>query len=663
MKKIIIYLLLFFISCLSEDLIAQKNNSYTLQSPNGKISVNITIDKDVKWSVRHQNTSVLAPSAIAMESGNAEMLGVNPKVASVKTSTVNEVFSTPVYKKQSVKNNYNQLLINFKGNYSMEFRAFDDGVAYRFITNRKGDITIVNESANFNFDKDYKTFIPFVRDLREGHMEQSSFEALYDELPLSKIKKDTLAFLPMLVELNDGKKACLLEADVENYPGMFVKSNGQTGVKGFFTQYPSKERNGGFMYLNYMVTARENYLVKTPGTRTFPWRAVVVSESDKELANNDMVQKLAAPSRIADASWIKPGKVAWDWWNDWNISKVDFVAGINTPTYKHYIDFASKNKIEYVIVDEGWSSDTSLLLISDKINIEEVVNYGKQKNVGVILWASWYAIQKDMRSAFSKYTQMGVKGFKIDFMDRDDAKMVSSLYLIAKTAAEYKLLVDFHGMYKPTGIQRTYPNIVNFEGVKGLENVKWTPNDDVPKYDVSIPFIRMMAGPMDYTPGAMRNSNKANFRPSHSNPMSQGTRCHQLAMYTIFEAPLQMLADNPTAYTKEQECTDYIAQVPTVFEETVVLDGKVGEFVAIARKSKNKWFVGGMTNWNEREISVDFSFLGTGSFELELFKDGLNANKEPTDYKKEKIKISAKDTMKIKMANGGGFAMVITPVN
>jgi alpha-glucosidase len=375
-----------------------------------------------------------------------------------------------------------------------------------------------------------------------------------------------------------------------------------------------------------------------------------------------MVQKLAAPSRLADVSWIKPGKVAWDWWNDWNISHVDFVAGINTPTYKHYIDFAAKNKIEYIIVDEGWSNDTSLLLINDKINIEEIVNHAKQKNVGVILWASWYAVQKDLRSAFSKYSQMGVKGFKIDFMDRDDAKMVSSLYEIAKVAAEYKLLVDFHGMYKPTGIQRTYPNIVNFEGVKGLENSKWTPNDDVPRYDVSIPFIRMMAGPMDYTPGAMRNSNKANFRPLNSNPMSQGTRCHQLAMYTIFEAPLQMLADNPTAYTKEQECTDYIAQVPTVFEETVVLDGKVGEFVAIARKSKNKWFVGGMSNWNEREISVDFSFLGTGSFELELFKDGLNANKEATDYKKEKIKISAKDTMKIKMANGGGFAMMITPV-
>jgi alpha-glucosidase len=310
-------------------------------------------------------------------------------------------------------------------------------------------------------------------------------------------------------------------------------------------------------------------------------------------------------------------------------------------------------------MDEGWSSDTSLLLISDKIDVEEIVKYAKQKNVGIILWASWYSIQKDLISALDKYSKMGVKGFKIDFMDRDDAKMVTSLYEIAKAAADYKLLIDYHGMYKPTGIQRTYPNIVNFEGVKGLENVKWTPNDDMPRYDVSIPFIRMISGPMDYTPGAMRNVNKSNFHPSHTNPMSQGTRCHQLAMYTIFEAPLQMMADNPTAYMKEQECTDFIAQVPTVFDETVALDGKVGEYVALARRNKNTWYIGAMTNWNGREIVLDFSFLGEGIFEIDLFKDGLNAEKEATDYKREKITISSKDKMKVKMASGGGLAAIV----
>jgi alpha-glucosidase len=650
---------IILLSCLTTEVTAQKTTSYTLQSPGKKISVKIDIGKQVKWSVQHQNTSVLTPSPLSMELGNKELLGIDAKIISAKTTSVDEVIPTPIYKKQSVRNNYNQLSINFKGNYSIEFRAFDDGVAYRFVTNKKEGIVVVNENANFLFDKDYKTFIPYVRDLREGHMMQSSFEALYEEIPLSKIKEDTLAFLPMLVELNDGKKACLLESDVENYPGMFVKANGKNGLQSLFAQYPSKERNGGFMYLNYIVTARENYLVKTSGTRTFPWRAIVISETDKDLANNDMVQKLASPSRINDISWIKPGKVAWDWWNDWNISNVDFVAGINTPTYKYYIDFAAKNKIEYVVMDEGWSNDTSLLLINDKIQVEEIVNYAKQKNIGIILWASWYAIQKDMRSAFDKYSKMGVKGFKIDFMDRDDAKMVTSLYEISKTAAEYKLLLDFHGMYKPTGIQRTFPNILNFEGVKGLENVKWTANDDVPRYDVSIPFIRMMAGPMDYTPGAMRNASKSNFRPINSNPMSQGTRCHQLAMYTIFEAPLQMMCDNPTAYMKEQECTDFIAQVPTVFDETVALDGKVGEYVAIARKNKNTWYIGAMTNWTAREIVLDFSFLGDGNFEIEIFKDGLNADKEATDYKREKKIITSKDTIKIKMASGGGWAAIV----
>jgi alpha-glucosidase len=650
---------IFCLSCIVSQAVAQKGTSYILQSPDKKISVKVDIGKQIEWSVQHVKTPVLSASPISMELGDNEMLGTSPKVLSSKTTTINEVFATPVYKKQSVKNNYNQLQLNFKGAYSLEFRAFDDGVAYRFVTNKKGNIVVVNENTNFIFDKDYKTFTPYVRDLREGDKLQSSFEALYDEVTLSEIPKDTLAFLPMLVELNDGKKACLLETDLENYPGMFVRYNGQNGLQGFFAKYPSKERNGGFMYLNYMVTARENFLVKTNGTRTFPWRAIVISETDKELANNDMVQKLASPSRINDMSWIKPGKVAWDWWNDWNISHVDFVAGVNTSTYKYYIDFASRNKIEYVVMDEGWSSDTSLLLISDKIDVEEIVKYAKQKNVGIILWASWYSIQKDLISAFDKYSKMGVKGFKIDFMDRDDAKMVTSLYEIAKAAADYKLLIDYHGMYKPTGIQRTYPNIVNFEGVKGLENVKWTPNDDMPRYDVSIPFIRMISGPMDYTPGAMRNVNKSNFHPSHTNPMSQGTRCHQLAMYTIFEAPLQMMADNPTAYMKEQECTDFIAQVPTVFDETVALDGKVGEYVALARRNKNTWYIGAMTNWNGREIVLDFSFLGEGIFEIDLFKDGLNAEKEATDYKREKITISSKDKMKVKMASGGGLAAIV----
>jgi len=634
-----------------------------VKSPNGKIDMALESGAKISWSVKHENTEVITLSAISLTLGNGVVLGNNAKVISVKSSKVNTSFATPVYKKKTVIDEYNQLTVNFKGDFGLILRAYNDGVAYRFFTSKKGQIIIESEEANFNFSKDYKAFIPYVRDLREKDMYTSAFESMYDEIPLSKFVKDSLALSPLLVDLGNGKKAAIIEAELEDYPGMFLtRSNqAQRGLQGTFAHYPKEERLGGFNKMNYMVAKREPYIAITNGTRNFPWRAIIISESDKELANNDMVQKLSAPSQIADISWIKPGKVAWDWWNDWNISKVDFKAGINTETYKYYIDFASKNNIEYVVLDEGWSEETDMLKVSPNMNIEELISYGKQKNVGIILWASWYALNQVLDDAFSQYSKMGVKGFKIDFMDRDDQKMVKSIYDIAKKAAYYKLLVDYHGMYKPTGIQRTYPNIVNFEGVKGLENAKWTPNDDMPRYETSIPFIRMLAGPMDYTPGAMRNATRADFRPSNSMPMSQGTRCHQLGMYVVYEAPLQMLADNPTAYMKEQESTSFISQIPTTFDETIALDGKVGECVAIARRKGNTWFVGGLTNWSAREMTIDLSFLDKGTYSAEIFKDGINAEKDPTDYKREIVKVTSTDKLILSMANGGGFAIIISP--
>lgn len=633
-----------------------------IKSPNGKIDMALESGAKIVWSVKHENTTVIAPSTISLILTEGVVLGNNAKVISIKNSKVDTTFDTPIYKKKTVIDQYNQVIINYKGNFGLILRAYNDGVAYRFFTTRKGQMVIESEEVNFNFDKDYKAFIPYVRDLREKDMYSSAFEALYDEIPLSKFLKDSLAISPLLIDLGNGKKAAIIEAELEDYPGMFLTSNNQThqGLKGAFAHYPKEERLGGYNKMNYIVAKRESYMAKTSGNRNFPWRAIIISESDKDLANNDMVQKLSAPSQIADVSWIKPGKVAWDWWNDWNISKVDFKAGINTQTYKHYIDFASKNHIEYVVLDEGWSEETDMMKISPGMNIEELISYGKQKNVGIILWASWYAINQVIDDAFSKYSKMGVKGFKIDFIDRDDQKMVKSIYDIAKKAASYKLFIDYHGMYKPTGIQRTYPNIVNFEGVKGLENAKWTPNDDMPHYETSIPFIRMLAGPMDYTPGAMRNATRSDFRPSNSMPMSQGTRAHQLAMYLVYEAPLQMMADSPTAYMKEQESTTFISQIPTTFDETIALDGKVGEYVALARRKGEVWYIGGLTNWSEREMTIDLSFLDKGTYSAEIFKDGINANKDASDYKLELVKVTSTDKLTVNMANGGGFAMIIS---
>lgn len=639
---------------------AQPSKNYQLRSPDGAISLIVTSGKAISWTVSHSGTEIITPSEISVTLANGIVLGKGPQIVSAKAITVSEIINTPIYKKHQVLNNCNQLTILFKGNYGLIFRAYNDGVAYRFFTARKDSITIINEEANFNFKEDYNALLPFVNDYRNHDKFTTSFEAHYNNMKLSALTRDSLAFLPVLVDIGNNKKAVILEADVQDYPGMYITSGGNKSLQGEFAKYPTEETTGGYHNINYVVNKRAGYIAKTPGTRQFPWRVIIISDADKKLADNDMMQKLAEPSRIKDYSWIRPGKVAWDWWNDWNLSHVDFKAGVNVPTYKYYIDFAAADKLEYIIIDEGWSAEADL---NDfKMDVQQLVDYAHGKNVGIILWSSWYALHQNVDALFSRFAKMGVKGFKIDFIDRDDQKMVSSLYQIAQKAAEHHLIIDFHGMYKPSGLQRTYPNVVNFEGVKGLENMKWGTTDQ-PVYDVTIPFIRMVSGPMDYTPGGMRNASKDSYRPVNSNPMTQGTRCHQMAMYTVFEAPLQMLADNPTIYQREQECTDYIAAVPTTFDETIALGGKVGEYISMARRKGTTWYSGAMTNWDPREITIDLSFLGQGNYRAIVFEDGINANKDATDYKKTITNLSSKDKLTIHMASGGGWASRFEKIN
>jgi len=646
--RVLLSLSMFFAAAIVH---AQTAKTFHVKSPDGKIDLMVSAGKTIDWSVNHEDTRVILPSSVSLLLGDGMVLGTDASVKSAKPVSVNNVINTPLYKKDRVTDNYNQLTLTFKGDYGLIFRAYNDGVAYRFFTSKSYDITIENEEANFNFKDDDKAFLPFVNDYRHHDKFNTSFESTYDELKISAVKKDTLAFMPVLVDLGNGKKAALLEADLQDYPGMYLTPGSQGhNLHGVFAPYPTKEELSN---INYVVDERAAYIAKVSGMHTFPWRVVVISTEDKQLANNDMVRRLAEPSKIADLSWIKPGKVAWDWWNDWNISHVDFRAGINVPTYKYYIDFAAANKLEYIIIDEGWSDDHDLNKV--KLDIPTIVDYGKQKGVGVILWSTWYAMTRDADGLMAKYAQMGIKGFKIDFIDRDDQKMVKSLYDLAATAAKYHLLVDYHGMYKPSGLMTTWPNVINCEGVKGMENEKWGVKNH-PGYDVSIPFIRMMAGPMDYTPGAMRNATKESIRPINSNPMAQGTRCHQLAMYTIFEAPLQMLSDNPTIYMKEQESTDFIAAVPTTFDETVSLDGKVGEFVSIARRKGTTWYVGSMGNWTPRETTIDLSFLGDGNYKAIIFQDGINADRDATDYVRKEVNVTSKDKLTVQLASGGGWA-------
>ena len=653
------YFLCFILTAF--ELNAQKN--FTISSPDGNIQLKVDAGAKLQWSVTHQSQTIIAPSSISLTLQTGDVLGADPKIRTLptigaKSENINNKITAVNYKKDIVEDNYNQLTLNCKGDYGVVFRVYNDGVAYRFFTKKKGELVIKAEQAEFNFDKDYTAFIPHTSDLRGGDRYSCSFEEFYTNTPISKFNADTLGYLPLLVELDNNKKVVILEADVQDYPGMFMQVNQQAsyGIKATFAPYPLEEALGGYNRINYMATKRAPYIAKAKGTRNFPWRVVVISTSDKDLLNNDMMQRLSEPGKISNTSWIQPGKVAWDWWNDWNISHVDFKSGINTATYKYYIDFAAANHIEYVVLDEGWSDDWDLNQVKPVIDLEELVQYGKQKNVGLILWSTWYAITRDIDGLCAKYAAKGVKGFKVDFLDRNDQKTIASTYEIASIAARHQLVLDFHGMFPPQGLMRTWPNVVNFEAVRGMEYSKWSADERVPKHEVSLPFIRMMAGPMDYTPGAMRNTTKGNAKPNNSLPVSQGTRCHQLAMYIVYEAPLQMLSDNPTAYMKEQECTDFMAKVPTTFNETIALDGKVGEYAAIARRKNDTWYVGAMSNWNARDITLDLSFLKNGNYEAEIFKDGINADRDATDYKREIIKLSPGQKLNIHLSNGGGWA-------
>ncbi len=661
MKKNIIYL---FIVCFSTSIIAQK--TVQLKSPDNLLEIDVRIGEQTTYSVKHKGETILFPSAIAMRLIDGKDFGVNSKLTKIIRNTVNQKMASPFYKRSEITDNYNEVTLVFKEEFNLVFRAYNEGIAYRFVSTGKNDFIIENEEANFEFYTTDRAYIPYVRPswLEKHDQFENSFENIYTHQQITEWETDRLAFSPLLVARSDGKKICIAEGDLENYPGMFLHNpDKSTTLKGIFAPYPKHSERGGYNQMQWVIKEREAYIAKCNAKTNFPWRIIIVSSSDKELADNDMVYKLASPSRIDDVSWIKPGKVAWEWWNDWNLFNVNFKTGINNETYKHYIDFASKNGIEYIIMDEGWSvKGADLFTVIPEINLKELVDYGKERNVGIMLWAGYYLFDVNMEAVCKHYSELGIKGFKIDFMDRDDQLSVDFHYRSAAMAAKYKLLVNFHGTYKPTGLQRTYPNAINFEGVYGLEQLKFdSRNLDQVTYDVTIPFIRQIAGPMDYTQGAMLNANKQNFRPINSEPMSQGTRCRQLAEYIVFESPLGMLCDSPSNYENEVECLKFITSIPTVWNNTISLDGKVGEYIVIARQKGNEWYVAGLTNWDSRQIELDLSFLGSDNFKVELFKDGINADKSARDYKRELLTIPSNKKMIVPVASGGGFVMKVAP--
>jgi alpha-glucosidase len=479
---------------------------------------------------------------------------------------------------------------------------------------------------------------------------------------LSEIGPARFCSTGTLVELNDGAKVYISESDLLDYPGMFLKGNKENpfGLQAKFAGYPLEVNQKNDRSVE--VTKHANYLAKTKGTRTFPWRVMVVTENDGQLVESEMIWKLATPSKIDDPSWIKPGKVSWDWWNDNNVYGVDFKSGINTETYKYYIDFAAEYNLEYIILDEGWYHLEDVLKIKKEVNLPELLAYAESKQVGLILWVTWKALYDQLDLALQTFEDWGVKGIKVDFMQRDDQWMVNYYTLVAEKAAAHHLLVDFHGAYKPAGLHRTWPNVLTFEGVAGMEQSKWGTKAN-PDHDLMLPYIRMVAGPMDYTPGAMKNANQEDFRPIFASPMSQGTRCHQLAMYVVFESPLQMLSDNPSNYLREEETMEFLRQVPTTWENTKVLNAKVSDYILLARKSQEKWFVGAMTDWEERYMNISFDFLEEGEYSLQVWQDGVNANKHAADYQVKSLTIDKNTILPIHLAKGGGWVGILSQTN
>ena len=636
---------------------AAKEKKYVLSSPDGTLKVEISAGNELAYQVMHGNDTILSHSNIGLVLENGTIVGKTPRITGERRRKIKDNIESPFYRFKEFVATGNELDLKLKGGFGIIFRAYNEGVAYRFYTTQSSDIIIKEEQAEFNFKEDYTAYLPYTTNDKKPMV--MAYQNVYDITPLSKAQPK-LAFLPVTVDCGS-VKLTLLESDLEAYPGMFVQSQqGKYGLKGVFAPYPAKTDFYPWRKQEY-VTETTDFISRSRGSRSYPWRVLAITEKDTDMPVNNLVYALASPNRIGDTSWIKTGKVAWDWWNDWNLKGVPFKAGINMDTYKYYIDFASRNGLEFIVLDEGWYDPKSgdMLTVIPELDLTELIAYGKSKGVEIVLWTVFNVLDSQLEAACKKYADMGIKGFKVDFLDRDDQTAVEMVYRIAEMTARYKLTLDLHGIYKPTGINRTYPHIINFESVFGMEEVKWTDiKNNMPLYDVTFPYIRMMAGPVDYTPGAMRNATKADWRAMYYTPASMGTRCHQLAAYIVHDSPFTMLCDAPTNYLNEQECVDFIASLPVEVDSTFIASGELGKYIVTVRKKDVNWYIGGMTNWDERDVQLDFSFLPEGmSYTAVLFKDGVNANKQAEDYRKETIRIDKDSRLTLHLASGGGFAM------
>lgn len=640
-------LLLILAMAMIPNLFAQKQ--IDLPSPNGKIDLRIDIADKIYYTVSADATVLFDKNSLQLNL-DSQVLGKDPKVIKTSKRKVNEDLKPVVPLKYStVKNCYNEVRLDLKGNYSVEFRVYDNGIAYRFVTKLDKEIEIRNEDFNINFPHDYKL-----------HLQQpGGFKTAYEETYSHKLasewsSQDRMSTLPVVVEASN-HKILISESDLSDYPCMFLKGTGK-GAFSVFPKVPLEFGEDGDRSLKIIKEA--DYIAKTTGTRSFPWRYFVITKDDAELLTNTMTYNLSTKNQLDDTSWIVPGQVSWEWWNDASPygNDVNFVAGYNLDTYKYYIDFASKYGIPYIIMDEGWAKTTlDPYTPNPKVDVHELIRYGKEKNVGIILWLTWLTVENNME-LFKTFSEWGVKGVKIDFMDRSDQWMVNYYERVAKEAAKYKILVDFHGSFKPAGLEYKYPNVLSYEGVRGQEQMSGC----TPENTLYLPFMRNAVGPMDFTPGAMINMQPRVYCSERPNSASMGTRAYNMAMFVVFESGLQMLCDNPTQYYKNPDCTDFITKVPVTWDETRIIAANLGEMLVVAKRKGDKWYIGGMTNGKERVLDIQFDFLKPQkSYKMTYFEDGINAGKQAMDYRKKEQSITSSSTHQISMVANGGWAAVL----
>ena len=619
----------------------------TLRSPDGTIVLRATMGRALSYSVSIDNHEVLSNCRIGM-TVDGKQLGQNPRLARTTYATVNETLRPVVPLKSATVQNRCNVMTLALGAYSVEFRAYDSGVAYRFVTRMKDSIAVDDELMEMHFPGDYTADVSHVAGFK------TSCETTYRHIRTADFKPtDEMTYLPIVISTDKQYRMLVSETDLRDYPGMFLRGTADNGMRATFPPCPTAFGPDGDRSVKLVSTAP--YIARTLGTRTFPWRYVAIVRRDADLLLNQLTYVMASPCEVSDVSWIRPGQVSWDWWNHKMVWGVDFRAGINTATYKYYIDFAARYGVPYIILDEGWAKSTRDPYTSIKdIDIAELVSYGRARGVGIILWLPWLTVENHME-LFARYEAWGVAGVKIDFMDRQDQWMVNYYERVAREAARHHLIVDYHGAYKPSGLERRYPNVLSYEGVRGMEQNQGT----TPQNSIYLPFIRNAVGAMDFTPGAMSCSQPRYNRSTDPIPMGNGTRAYHMALFVVFESGVQMLCDSPTRYYAEPQCTEFITSVPTTWDETRVIDARMGQYVIVAKRKGTKWFVGAITGEHPQQLRLSLDFIGSGQHHIAYFEDGVNADRMAADYRRVEAQVDRSSTFDLRLAPNGGWCAVI----